>query len=150
MNNEMKDARDAALDEIGASINSNAARGIREAWNYFKYDFMEQKHGQAWATAINGFDLDQGRTLQGIQVLLNDEKFMSEHGNTPMWMQVREYMETRAAGQQAIAEGADSGSVNDMWAVYREQVRYSSLLFSDFFDMYLDNDDVIRDYAAVD
>ena len=148
--NEMKDARDAALEEIGASINSNAARGIREAWNYFKYDFMEQKHGQPWATAINGFDLDQGRTLQGIQVLLNDENFMSEHGNTPMWMQVREYMETRAAGQQAIAEGADSGSVNDMWAVYREQVRYSSLLFSDFFDMWLDNDDVIRDYAAVD
>ena len=134
---------------MGSSINSNAARGIREAWQYFKNDYMTQKHGQAWATAINSFNDDQGNTLQGIQVLLDNENFMNEHGNEPMWMQVRDYMEARAAAQQAIRQGADSGAVNDMWLIYREQVRYSSLLFSDFFDMYLDNDDVIQDYAAV-
>ena len=144
-----KEARDKALEQLGSSINSNAARGIREAWQYFKNDYMTQKHGQAWATAINSFNDDQGNTLQGIQVLLDNENFMNEHGNEPMWMQVRDYMEARAAAQQAIRQGADSGAVNDMWLIYREQVRYSSLLFSDFFDMYLDNDDVIQDYAAV-
>ena len=148
--NEVKEARDKTLEQMGVSINSNAASQIRDMWNYFKYDYMEQKYGQPWATAINGYEKSQGQALQGITVLLNNEEFMSEHGDEPMWMQVREYMEVRASAQQAIFEGADSSTVNDMWAQYREQVRYSTLLFSDFFDMYLEDDESIQDYAAVD
>jgi hypothetical protein len=32
--------------------------------------------------------------------------------------------------------------VREKWAEYQASVRYSSLLFADFFDRYLENDDL--------
>jgi hypothetical protein len=138
-----KEARDRALEELDISYQSNAAEGIRDKWNEFKYDYMTNKYGEAWEGQIQSWEDNTANHLLTIRDVLENEKFMAEHGDEAMWQQVNDYMEMRAAAQEAVLmPDADTAAVREMWAEYQESVRYSSLLFADFFDRYLENDDL--------
>lgn len=146
---QVKDARDQALAQLGVSINSNAASGIKAAWDQFKNVYMSQKYGSVWDTQINTWAQNDGVNLLAIQDALSNEKFMEQQRENPMWVQVRQYMDVRRAASQALQQGGDRGAILDAWAEYREQVRYSSLLFSDFFDFYLEGDEDLQQYSGV-
>ena len=146
---QAKDARDEALAQMGVSINANAAVGIKYAWDQFKNVYMVNKYGDSWATQINTWSQNDGVNLLAVQDILSDEKFMKENGDDPVWVQVSQYMAARRSAREAIAAGADSATVKELWGQYREQVRYSSLAFSDFFDFYLEGDEDLQEYAGV-
>ena len=147
---QAKDARDAALAQMGVSINSNAAAGIKQAWDQFKGEYMQNKYGDVWATQINTWSQNEGVNLLAIQDVLSDQKFMEQNAQNPLWVQVGQYMAARRAASQAIAAGGNSEAIKNAWAEYREQVRYSSLLFSDFFDYYLEGDEDLQQYVGVE
>lgn len=142
----MKEQRDAALAQLGISLNSNDAAGIRDQWNYFTDVTMREKYGDVWAANFAQFNDLTPSYIIAIQVALDDENFMSTQGSTPLWTQVSEYMNMRNMALEAIAAGADSASVRDQFAAWAAQYRLSSLEFSDFYDNFLENDQVI-DYG---
>jgi hypothetical protein len=145
---KVKEERDDALAQRGlTSINQSGAEEIREIWNDFVRNQMAQKYGREWSVEYNSYVNQSPLYLNGIQSAMNNQQFMSKYGNTPLWQQIGEYMRTREEALQAIANGRDSAEVRDLWDQWREEFRYSSLEFSDFYDRFLDNDE-LRDYGV--
>jgi hypothetical protein len=55
-------------------------------------------------------------------------------------------MATRQAALEAISQGADSGNVKDAFAAWIAEYRFSSLEFNDFYERFLDQDE-LNDYG---
>jgi hypothetical protein len=140
----MKDLRDDALAQIGASLQSNAAAGIREQWNQFTDVQMVEKYGETWSVNFSQFNDLTPSYINTINLALNNETFMSTQGKRPMWQQVGQYMGMRRMALEAIAQGADSATVREQFAAWAENFKYSSLEFSDFYDNFLENDNLIE------
>ena len=91
--------------------------------------------------AYNDYQSKQALYLEGVNTVLNDPTFMaSDAGQTALWATARTYMETRQKAADAILAGQDSKLVNDQFAAWAQNLRFSSLEFADFFDNYLAND----------
>lgn len=143
----VKEERDDALARAGLkSITSAGAEDIKARWDQFVKVDMVQKYGREWSIAYNQYENQTPMYLNAIDVALQDPKFMSQNGNSPLWRKIKEYMTVRAQAIEAINQGATATEVGEIWDQWREDNRYSSLEFSDFYDRFLDNDD-IRDYG---
>lgn len=140
--NAAKALRDDELKRRGGlSLQAKANADLAAQWRDFTDVYMVQKFGSAWSVAYNDFGGKQGMYLEGVTTVLNDPAFArSEAGQSQLWQQVRAYMQVREEAIAAIRNGADSSVVNDQWEAIREQARFASLEFSDFFDNYLAND----------
>ena len=150
--NEGKARRDDALKQRGGlSIDAKVNEDIKAQWRYFTDTAMVQKYGSAWSVAYNDYGSNQGKYLEGVVTVLNDPKFTSSKwGQSDLWSTVRTYMGLREKAQDAISQGASAELVNDQWEAVQEQMRYTSLAFSDFFDSYLANDKLTIGVSPVD
>ena len=136
---------DAELAQRGlSSLRAAGAADLNEQWQTFMDD-MASEYGQAWVTEFYAYQDRTPTNLAGIQMAMNNETFMSQVGNSPMWSAVGVYMDRRQEMLDAIANGADSAAVRDEFEAWASQFRYSSLEFSDFYDRFLDNDQ-LQDY----
>lgn len=142
-----KTARDEAMKQLGiTSLSSNAGAGIKAYWDNFVDNTMREKHGDVWTVEFNSFQQKTPAYLVGITKALNNKSFMDEVGATPRWEGVSTYMQTRQAALQAISQGADSASVKDAFEAWIAEYRYSSLEFNDFYERFLDQDE-LNDYG---
>ena len=140
--NEGKARRDDALKQRGGlSIDTKANEDIKAQWRYFKKVAMANKYGSVWTISIDQHESKQPAFLEGIRLALKDEKFRSSKwGQSDLWQTIRTYMELRQKAEDAILAGNDTSLVNDQWDAVREQIRYTTLEFMDFFDSYLADD----------
>lgn len=140
----MKDLRDDALAQMGVSLQSNAAAGIKAQWDQFTDVQMVEKYGETWSVNFSQFTDLTPAYINTINLALNNEKFMSTQGKQPLWQQVGQYMNMRRMAREAIDQGADSATVREQFAAWAENFKYSSLEFSDFYDNFLENDNLIE------
>ena len=136
-----KDIRDEQLARLGVSLQSNAAEPIRITWEEFKISMVE-KYGNVWFEEINTYQDKTAFFVSGIQIALSDPEFMKQQGNTPRWIGISRYFSERARAMDAIARGEDSAEVKEGFAQFVSNFRFSSLAFSDFYDRFLDGDDL--------
>ena len=139
----VKESRDAALAARGVkSLNAKAAEDIKAKWDEFVNVTMVEEYGDQWIVNYRSYQDSTPANLVGIQKVLNNETFMSSYGNTPLWTQIQDYMRVRQNALDAIDGGADSAYVRDQFAAWAADFKYSSLEFSDFFDKFLDQDNL--------
>jgi len=140
---QMKALRDEAMLALGVkSLSSNAAAGIKAKWDEFTDVTMVQKYGEQWVVQYNSWKDTTAAYLVGIETALGNKTFMQDRGNTPMWNQISQYVDMRRMALEAIAQGADSASVREQFAAWAGEHKNSSLEFSDFYDRFLDQDDL--------
>jgi hypothetical protein len=138
-----KEKRDAALAALGVkSMDAKAAEGIKASWNEFVNVKMVEEYGEQWIVNYRSYQDRTPVNLVGIATALSDENFMREYGNTPLWEQVETYMRGRQKALDAIAGGADSAEIRRQFAEWAADHKYSSLAFADFFDKFLDQDNL--------
>ena len=137
-----KEARDDALAMMGVSIQANAAAAVKEKWDNFVNVQMPQKYGETWNAQYRMY-LDMTPSyLIGIDKALNDENFMDTQGQSPLWGHISNYMRERQLAQRAIADGADSAAVREQFAAWAADYRLVSLEFADFYDNFLEQDNL--------
>lgn len=138
-----KALRDEAMRALGiTSLSSKAAAGIKAQWDQFVDVEMREKYGEQWTIAINSWNDTTAAYLVGIESAMKNEKFMSAQGRTPLWNQIGQYMAERQMAMDAIAMGADSAAVREQFESWAAEFKFSSLEFSDFFDRFLDRDNL--------
>ena len=145
-----KELRDEALEMLDVSINANAAKGIKARWDNFVKVEMPQKYGQTWTTQYGQYEDLTPSYLTAINSALYDEKFMSTQGREPLWRHVERYMEERQLAQEAMDQGAEPARVRELFIAWAEDYKYSSLDFSDFYDNFLENDNLTIRLEALD
>jgi hypothetical protein len=122
-----------------SSLQAESAADLKAQWDTFMDD-MATEYGQPWITEFYAYQDRTPRNLAGIQMALENESFMSQQANSNLWGAVQVYMDRRQQTLDAIANGADSAAARDEFAAWAGEFRFSSLEFSDFFDRFLDND----------
>jgi hypothetical protein len=138
---QAKEARDAMLRNRGlSSIMQKDAEDIRLAWNKYTREDMVGRYGEQWAVAYSSFEQKSPTYLVGIQKAVNNKQFMDRVGNTPLWRNVNEYMSSRQRALSMIASGRSSSEVRNAWEQWVSDFKYSSLEFADFYDKFLDQD----------
>jgi hypothetical protein len=145
-----KELRDEALEMLDVSINSNAAKSIKARWDNFVKVEMRQKYGQTWTTQYDQYEDLTPTYLTAINSALYDDNFMSTQGREPLWRHVERYMEERQLAQDAIDQGAEPSRVRELFMAWAEDYKYSSLDFSDFYDNFLENDNLTTRLEALD
>ena len=139
-----KEARDEALTFYGfSSMEVKGAAGIKQMWKGFK-DEMVKSYGNTWVEEFNGWQDQTASNLSGITKVLGNSKFMADVGSTPRWQGIATYMEVRQDAMDAIAAGMDSADVKEMFGQWVSEHKYSSLEFNDFFERYLDQDELLN------
>lgn len=140
-----KDARDEYMAANGIkSINSKKARGVKKIWDNFKYQMVE-KYQSEWVENFNGWQDETASNLSAITKVLNNEKFMKEMGSTPRWEGIQTYMAVRQQAIDAIDSGeVESAKVKEVFANWINQYKFSSLEFNDFYERYLEQDELLR------
>lgn len=141
-----KTMRDAAMEKLGLSTwDSKAAQeaGITQGWNDFQSRMFSKYKEDYTIWGPQAYVKSLPQTLGGLTKMVRDEKFMSSPlGQSAVWGSIKEYMDQREKAYEAIRNGADKDTVKTMWAQFTAAHKYSSLKFSDFFDTYLENDDL--------
>lgn len=142
--NKAKEARDAAMQQLGLkSLNSNAAAGIKAQWDWFSKSYLAEKYGEVWtANGPQNYEAKQARWITAINMAMSNQQFMSQHAETPLWQGLTVYMNARNSAVQAIMAGADPTGVKAAFEEWSGNHKYSSLEFSDFWDKFLENDDL--------
>lgn len=141
-----KTMRDNALAKLGTSTYDSAVArdaGITDMWDTF-VDGMYDKYGLDYTNhGPPSYTKKIGQVLGGVKMLLQDEQFMSSDlGKSSTWLALKDYMAERDQAMAAIQKGADRKEVLEIFNSYTADHKYASLQFSDFFDMYLENDDL--------
>lgn len=147
--NQMKVLRDEALQQLGVkSMESAAAAGVKAKWNEFVGPYMQGKYGNQWVVNYGTFADKTPVYLTTVNMALNNKPFMDKHGDSPLWQNIRSYMDMRQLALDAIAQGADSTAVNKQFKEWAGGFKDTSLEFSDFYDSYLDNDALSKRMGA--
>lgn len=138
-----RDTALAALGGIAWDSKASEAAGIKPLWEEF-IDGMYAKYGNDFVQyGPNAYAPKLPQTLALIDESLNDETFMqSDLGQSPTWKAIREYMDERRRARNAIMQGADKDEVRAIFAQFTATHRFKTVQFSDFFDTYLENDDL--------
>jgi hypothetical protein len=134
--------RDAVLKQRGGlSMDAAINADVKAQWTDFTDNWMRNKYGPDWTVAFSDYQAKQGQYLEGVVAVLNDSKFSSStDGQSPLWSNVRQYMDIRQQAVDAVRKGADPQEVNKQFEEWSNQFRFTSLQFSDFWDNYLAND----------
>jgi hypothetical protein len=93
------------------------------------------------------------RVRESFAAILNDKKFMADHGNDPTWKSVRMYLDTQAIVEQALrarkaAGGAQTISakanedLNNLLVETANRLKQEDIGFGDLYDRYLSYDPV--------
>jgi hypothetical protein len=138
-----KENRDAAMADLGIkSMESKAGEGIKRMWDQYVNVTMVQQYGKDWTNEYGSYQDQTVFSLTAINEALGDKKFMKDMGSTPRWQGIATYMSTREAAIAAIRNGADSAAVKEMFNVWVADFKFSSLEFNDFYERYLEQDDI--------
>lgn len=148
--NHYKELRDVEMQKLGVkSLQAKAASDLNDEWKYFTDTYMPQKYGEAWSGTYGSWQDKSKIWLTAINAAMSNEQFMRQNGNSQLWQTVRVYMDGRAKAQQEIIDGVDSAVVRDSFESWAQELKYSSIEFSDFFDNFLANDNLtMRTVAA--
>lgn len=136
--------RKAAGGSASLSAKSNA--DLKAVWDDFVDNQMANEYGDTWTSEFNTFTNMTAKNLVAIKKVMSNEQFMSQYGSTPLWTGIREYVNSRQKVIDALAAGADREQIMAVWAEWVAEQRDSSLAFSDFYDSYLDQDQ-LTDYG---
>ena len=148
-----KALRDNKLAQLGVkSIRSKASieNGVTAQWDDFKARMLT-RYGDAWtAYGPDSFAPYVGTALAAVRFALSDKKFReSELGRSKTWLAIGTYIYVRDQATDAIARGEDGAYVRDQWDQWRYDYRDTDVKFADFFDQYLDGDDLQVDVGTV-
>lgn len=147
--NKAKIQRDEMLKKMGLkSLRSAAAAPIKAAWDAFTGEYMssESKYGDKWTTEFNKYTDMTTTYLVAINKTLENKKFMDQYGDTPLWRDIKTYMGMRADAERAVASGAiDSTTANEVFAAWSSDFKDTSYEFADFWDRYLENDELSKE-----
>lgn len=157
MSNAWRDYRvgKAKLDTIlaqrklaggSASLQAKSNADLKLAWDSFVDDQMRNEYGDTWTAEFNTYTNMTAKNLVAIKTVLDNETFMAKHGAEPLWASVASYMRSRQNVIDALAAGADRESLLSAWNEWVADEKDSSLAFSDFYDNYLDQDQM-TDYG---
>lgn len=124
------------------SLESKEAAGLKAAWDDYVNRQMVEQYGEQWIANYRTYEEKTSAFLTGIQTVLGNRDFMAKNGDTPLWQQISEYMQSRQIALDAIKAGGDGKAIRDAFKAWAEDFKYSSLEFSDFYDRFLDNDKV--------
>lgn len=124
------------------SLEDKDAAGLKAAWDDYVNRQMVEQHGEQWIANYRTYEEKTPAYLTGIQVAMADKNFMEKNGDTPLWQQIGEYMQSRQIAIDAIKAGGDSKAIRDAFKAWAADFKYSSLEFSDFYDRFLENDKV--------
>jgi len=140
-----KSQRDEFMAANGIkSLNSKAGAGVKKAWDDFKNQ-MVQKYQNEWVEEFNGWQNETASNLSAITKALSNDKFMKDVGSSSRWEGIKTYMDARQQAINAIESGAyDSAKVRELFADWASDYKYSSLEFNDFYERYLDQDELLR------
>ena len=140
-----KSQRDEFMAANGIkSLNSKAGAGVKKAWDDFKNQ-MVQKYQNEWVEEFNGWQNETASNLSAITKALSNDKFMKDVGSSSRWEGIKTYMDARQQAINAIESGAyDSARVREVFADWAAEYKYSSLEFNDFYERYLDQDELLR------
>ena len=132
---------DMLAERGGISLESKAARDIKDVWTRFTNQHMVNKYGSDWVQAYRDWENNTGSYLSAAYRLARDPEFAaSPQGQTQVMQKLREYVDMRGAAQAAIANGEDPEEIRAKWKSWVESQIYTSLEWSDFYDNYLMND----------
>ena len=145
--NKVKIQRDELMKKMGIkSLQSNAAAPVKAAWDAFTGDYMASKYGDKWTAEFNKYTDMTTTYLVAINKALENKKFMDQYGETPLWRDIKAYMTMRASAEAAVAAGQIESSVaNDVFAAWSADYKNSSYEFADFWDRYLENDELSKE-----
>jgi hypothetical protein len=146
--------RDAELSGLGVNpstgkpwtINSAAARdaGIADKWDSFKNRMLDH-YGNIWTKyGPASYSNNIGSTLATVNYLVSDKQFMSgATGKTPVWRDIARYMNERARATAAVKAGQPEKEVKALFGDWSAGFKDdASIGFQDFWDTYLENDDL--------
>lgn len=147
-----KNMRDTALASLGGiawDSKKSEEIGIKGEWEKF-IDGMYDKYGNDFVQyGPNAYGPKLPQTLAMVDTLLKDDKFMqSDLGESATWQAIKAYMDERGRARAAIMAGADKDAVKALWSEFTATHRYSSLQFSDFYDTFLEDDDLTERMAG--
>lgn len=120
-----------------SSLQAKDAADLNAQWSTFMDD-MANEYGNAWVTEFYAHQDKAPMNLVGIQMALNNDTFMSKVGDSNLWGAIGTYMDKR----QQVMDGFVTADEFQSWAA---DFRFSSLEFSDFYDRFLDSDQ-LKDY----
>lgn len=111
-----------------------------------------------WEIQKGKFDQMDWKVMLGkVEMILNNDQFMKDHGSEPLWIDVKDWYDRRnEIGQLIIQrkkELGDSGSLNinsssnaDIkvaWEAYIADKKRTNLAFADFYNRFLDYDTLL-------
>jgi hypothetical protein len=141
--NKEKALRDDALAQLGlTSIDAKGAEGVKAMWDNFVKVEMSQRFGDTWDVNYQTYTDMTPTYLNAIEIAMADPNFSQSRGQTNLWQNIGVYMNERQMALDAIAQGADSKTVKSMFAEWAAGHRMVSLEFADFYDNFLENDDL--------
>ena len=141
------------MDELDARLKQSGYESYRQApeLKAERDEFLAQMAAnplfQGWWQDYKEFG--SSRTLSSITLmerLINDEKFMSEYGNTPIWSKAQLYLYHRnvvrqeMAGREGSIDNNDNQDVRDYWDQARADLK-SDPEWSSFANRFLNGDD---------
>jgi len=134
---------DNTLSEMGlSSLEVKAAADLKAQWKAYVTGDMVRQFGEDWITEYNSYVNSSPVYLTNINKVLANDEFMKTTGNSELWRGVSNYMDSRQIALDAIAQGADRQDVLAQFGEYVNTMRFGSLAFSDFYDKFLDQDQI--------
>lgn len=144
-----KAIRDTMLAELGLTdIRQPGAEEIRAAWNAWM-DKAEIENPE-WYTEKEKFSNSATvrETITAVTRIAQDDNFLKMTPDKDLWLLVSDYLEKRDYMARYLTTSPDGKSLesNDnaamAWGAYVEKLRASNTKFADFYDRWLESDDL--------
>lgn len=100
-----------------------------------------EDNGEAWLNVFDGFE--KKSDLRIIHALINDQEFRSgKVGSSKVWNEIEVYFDRRAEFEGYVNDGyTTKASASDALAEWASSYKNVSIGFSDFYDLFLEDDD---------
>jgi hypothetical protein len=149
-----KAIRDALLAQRGLdSVTQKGAEDIQQAWRAWLA--QAEATNPLWFTEKTKYSNAAAvrETISAITKIAYDDAFMSSTPDKYKWILIKDYLNKRqiivdmlqqrqANGGSATITANRNGDIADAWAAYVAKVRASNTDFADFYDRWLDSDDL--------
>ena len=146
--NAEKAKRDAMMVKYGVkSLESKAAAPLKAAWDAWLADFEADPENANWLVESQKRDFSRaGKTVRGLEMILKDEKFVKDHGQSSFWMTARRYVSDRRDAVMLMGQADTSEErkiIKDGWSAYvRKEFLPSDKTFAGLYSRNLDEYDL--------
>lgn len=145
---------DAMLEEAGfTSYEQSGAESYKDMKSLLIADIASQY--PEWDTQRLKFDRGEWKVmLRNVEMILDDKSFMKDHGEEPLWVDVREWYDARQElGQLLLDRKREGGSSNItassnedllmMWETMIAEKKRANIKFAEFHNRFLDYDTLL-------